>query len=43
MTAPVVQGVQKSGTKTVRMFIEVSDEEARKIEANKIAEEDKKK
>ena len=43
MTAPVVQGVQKSGTKTVRMFIEVSDEEAREIEANKKAEEDKKK
>lgn len=37
MTAPVVQGVQKSGTKTVRMFIEVSDEEARQIEAKKEA------
>lgn len=43
MTAPVVQGVQKSGTKTVRMFIEVSDEEARQLEAKKKAERGKKK
>ena len=43
MTAPVVQGVQKTGTKTVRMFMEVTDEEAKQIEENKRAEKESRK
>lgn len=37
-TAPVVQGVQKTGTKTVRMFMEVTDEQAQKIKEQRKAE-----
>lgn len=38
-TAPVVQGVQTEGSKTVRIFVEVSDEEAKELEEKRRAAE----